>query len=63
MTHIEHPDIARFATIRTDYAALVDRDHCAAMLLSIIEGWTNWLKERGKSLWVNMSGVELSEAV
>lgn len=63
MTQIEHPDIAKFATIRTDYAAIVDRDHCAAMLLSILEGWTNWLKERGRSLWVDMSGNELSEAV
>lgn len=54
--------MAKFATIRTDYVAIVE-DRCAAMLLSILEGWTEWLKKRSRSVWVDLSGRELSEAV
>lgn len=59
---IAHPEMAKFATIRTDYVAIVE-DRCAAMLLSILEGWTEWLKKRSRSVWVDLSGRELSEAV
>ena len=59
---IAHPEMAKFATIRTDYVAIV-KDRCAAMLLSILEGWTEWLKKRSRSVWVDLSGRELSEAV
>jgi hypothetical protein len=59
---ISHPDPAKFATIRTDYVAIV-KDHAAAMMLSIVEGWTNWLKEQGRSLWVDLSGDEFAASV
>lgn len=59
---IAHPEMAKFATIRTDYVAIVE-NKCAAMLLSILEGWTQWLKKRSRSVWVDLSGKELSEAV
>ena len=57
-----HPDIAKFAIIRTDYVAIVE-DHAAAMMLSILEGWTNWLREHGRSLWVDLSGNEFAASV
>ncbi|MGL4618338.1 MAG: hypothetical protein ACRCZS_04675, partial [Chroococcidiopsis sp.] len=44
---VQHPDLSKFAVIRTDYVAMLG-NRPAAMLLSIIEGWTNWLKARGK---------------
>lgn len=59
---IAHPEMAKFATIRTDYVAIVE-DRCAAMLLSILEGWTQWLKKRSRSVWVDLSGRELTDAV
>lgn len=62
MSCIEHPDLAKFAIIRPDLVAIAG-DGCAGLLLSVLEGWTNWLKQNGKSLWVDLSGNELSCAV
>ncbi len=59
---IEHPDLSKFAIIRTDYVAMLG-SHPAAMLLSVVEAWTNWLKERRKSILVRLSGNALSDAV
>ncbi|MGL4620001.1 MAG: hypothetical protein ACRCZS_13220 [Chroococcidiopsis sp.] len=59
---IEHPDLSKFAVIRTDYVAMLG-SRPAAMLLSVVEAWTNWLKERRKSILVRLSGNALSDAV
>lgn len=60
---INHPDIAKFCTIRQDYVAIANGNYCAALLLSIFEGYNNWLRDRGRSLWIDLSGDELSQAM
>lgn len=59
---IEHPDLSKFAVIRTDYVAMLG-SRPAAMLLSVVEAWTNWLRERRKSILVRLSGNALANAV
>lgn len=59
---VEHPDFSRFATIRTDYVAMLG-SRPAAMLLSVVEAWTKWLRARGKSILVSLSGNAISNAV
>lgn len=60
---INHPDIAKFCIIRQDYVAITNGNYCAALLLSIFEGYNNWLSERKRSLWIDQSGDELSQAM
>lgn len=60
---IEHPDLARFAIVRQDYLAITN-NHCAAMLLSVIEGYTNWARNNNwDTSWIDLSGKELSYAM
>lgn len=32
-------------------------------MLSILEGWTNWLREQSRSLWVDLSRNEFAASV
>lgn len=58
-----HPDIARFCIIRQDYVAITQGNRCAAVMLSIFEGYTNWLSRQGLMPWVDLSGEEISAAM
>lgn len=60
---IQHPDLAKFCTIREDYVAITTGNRCAALLLAIFEGYGNWRTDRGLSPWVDLTGDELSKAM
>ena len=65
-TCIEHPAQASFVILRDEYMSLCDSDACAAMLLHVLEHWTNTklrqLEERSKGdLWVFRSREQLRD--
>lgn len=62
-TLIERPeDLSKFAIIRPEYVKMLG-SRPAAMLLSVVEAWTDWLRKRGKSIFVRLSGNAISNAV
>jgi hypothetical protein len=51
---IVHPAESRWAELRSDFVALCEGDHCAAMILSVFESWTNTrIKHRDQAIAIN----------
>lgn len=64
---IEHPPSSRFVILRPHYVELCGHG-CAAMLLAVIEGWTNWRLQHieldegtDESIWLRLSLPRLQE--
>ncbi len=51
---MEHPNTACFTTFRQDYVAITENNKCAAMMLSLLEGFSKTCS------WVNLSANDIS---
>lgn len=58
---MEHPNTACFSIIRQDYVAIAQNNKCAAMILSILEGYSDLKKKNNdQSKWITLSAPEMS---
>jgi hypothetical protein len=60
---IEHRANYYYVMLREEYLAIVNGSHCKALILSVLEEWTNSKKAKGGSLYISMTYPQWCECL